>query len=220
MQSARPVAAARHPLSETRLAIVVADGDALAAARAGAAGPIPLRPPLHLSESDCYLVIPADPGLEEFSAGLRRGDRNALRGALAASLVVQGEIVRAGGRAAVDPTSHWEPLALLGGGKPFDALLHLSENHDAVRALNAVPFLKCASLAPLVDHDGLDALIESVERVGETWRAPVGGEDLYEDLDPTVCWTKRTPKGIEVLLAVFTEYDEISAYLRPVEIRP
>src|SRR5262245_37298942 len=110
LESVEARAPSRHPLTEAPLALVIADGDALLALRRGAPGPLPLVPPLHLSDHDLYLVVPDDVGLD-LADTMRQGDRGGLRAALADSLVVRGEVGRANGRGVLEVAEHWSPLA-------------------------------------------------------------------------------------------------------------
>ena len=200
-----------HPLCGKPLTIAVADAGAIAAVREGVLCELRMRPPIHVSEHDAYLLV--EPGAIDTP-----GDSEAAAPALLErGLVVMGTVEVRRGRAVLAVNERWEPLALV-HDKPFDATVRLRPNVDLLPQLNRLPFAHCSTAARLFDRRGLDRVVRARSFVGLSW-APELPEEEEGDADPTWVWSRRTSSAVSVHLAVLGEYDERYALINPVRVR-
>lgn len=200
-----------HPLCGKLLTIAVADAGAIAAVREGVLSELRMRPPIHVSDHDAYLLVP--PGaLDEQSAG-----PDAAAAFLGTALVVQATVAIQRGRALLAVNERWDPLALV-QDKPFDATVRLTPNANLVPQLNELPFAHCSTAARLFDRRGLERVVRQRSFVGASW-APELPDDEEGDADPTWVWSRRTSGGVAIHLAILGEYEERYALINPVRVR-
>lgn len=200
-----------HPLCGKLLTIAMADAGAIAAVREGVLSDLRMRPPIHVSDHDAYLLVPLG-AFDESSGG--PGDAAAL---LAGALVVQGTVSIQKGRATLAVNERWDPLALV-QDKPFDATVRLTANTNLVPQLNELPFAHCSTAARLFDRRGLEHVVRSRSFVGTSW-APELPDDEEGDADPTWVWSRRTNGSVAIHLAILGEYEERYALINPVRVR-
>lgn len=202
----------------TPLSVVFADGDAIAAARDGAAPSIALAPPFHVSDEDAYLVLPEDIGIEILDI-LRDGDEELLREAMRDSLLVSGSVesTRKGEMSLfVD-----ECVTAADALKAVDGYAEryaLKQGVDAVQGINRIGTFACTVASQCIDDDSLEQMLREEEFIGTSWRVPEGAPaELHGD--PTFAWARKTRRGtVGVEFLLFQEYDELVAFLRPLEI--
>src|SRR5688500_18539153 len=77
------------------LSVVFAEGEAIDAIRSRGVGTLELAPPFHVSDSDVYLVLPEDIGLE-LADMFRDGDIDLLEEAMRDGIVAIGTIAKEG----------------------------------------------------------------------------------------------------------------------------
>jgi len=201
------------------LSVVFAEPEALEEARATGRGVIRLEPPFHVSDDDVYFVVPDDIGMELVDI-LRDEDTDLLHEAMRDSLLVLGPIVRVGnGVTELHVEIALPPAAALAAGMPYAARVPLRRGSNALEMINALDHLKCTVVSSLFDDEGLEAALRRAEFVGTSWRSSNEEERQGCGVDPTHVWTKRLGTGrVGVELALFAEYEELVALLRPVEI--
>jgi hypothetical protein len=196
------------------LTVVFADAEAIAAVRAAGEGFLPIEPPFHMSDEDAYLVLPTDIGLEMIDI-VADSDHELLGEALRDGLVVNGFLGREDGTMGLHAEAVETPLALL-SRMPYAEALELGRGTDPVAALNALPHAQCTVVSKLVDEEGLSRMLSEDDYLGKSWGGRAEGGALA---DPTFAWSRRVgPRTFGVELALFTEYEELVALLRPVSI--
>lgn len=202
------------------LTVVFAEGESLAAAREGRLREVPLEPPLHVSDDDVYLLLPADIGLELIDI-FADGDRELLGEAIDEALVVVGSVERQGkGRVVIHLEEAVGARALLDAGLPYAAEVQVGDAADPVEQLNALDQAQVTLSSALVDDEGLEAMLRRSEHVGASWRVPPDAKHL-EGVDPTYAWSRRLTDGrVGVEAALFAEYEELVVLLRPAVLAP
>lgn len=207
-------------VSGAPLSIVLADGEALAAAREGGATRIVLEPPFHVSDEDLYLVLPADVGIE-LPDIFADGDSDLLEEAMREGLVVLGSVEREGrGKVVLDIEQAATPRELLDGGLEYAAQVSIGGAADPVEVLNALDEVQLTVASRFVDDEGLERMLRQRQHVGASWRVPKDAPHL-EGVDPTYAWSKRLGDGrVGVEAALFGEYEELVMVLRPCVMTP
>ncbi|MDW8361030.1 MAG: hypothetical protein RMK74_01405 [Myxococcales bacterium] len=199
------------------LALAYADTEALARLEPG--GELPLDPPFHVSDDDAYLVLPSDVGLEIRDI-LLDGDLELLDESLREARIACGEVRRAG-RGAV----RLHAARLAPAGEALAAMRHACRVDpaacaDPVEALNALPVFTVSLAGRFVDAPGLQAMLRSPCHVGVSWRPCPEAPPPECAAEPTLVWSRRLgPDRVGVELVMFSEYEELVALPRPVELR-
>ncbi len=203
----------------TPLSVVFAEGDAITAARDHHAERIALCPPFHVSDEDAYLVLPDDIGME-FIDILRDGDSDLLQEALRDGLLVAGWLEKRGrGQMDLLIEETASPLAVLNGtAATYAVTAPIAPGKDPVPHINGIAQLKCTVGSLFLDDQGLEAMVKQRDFIGTSWRV---GKKAPPELqgDPTYIWSRHLGPGrIGVELAVFQEYEELVAMLRPLTL--
>ena len=215
------VSAAREPsLAElvrgVPLSVVFADGEALADIAARGEGALPLSPPFHVSDTDLYLVLPDDIGLEIVDM-FRDGDIDLLDEAMRDGLVAVGSIEKEGRVLSLEVEECASPREIL-RELPYLETIGYGRGIDPVPLLNALEHVQCTIASRFVDVTGLGAMLAAREHAGISWRVPKGDKHL-EGVDPTYAWSKRLDDGsVGIECALFGEYEELVAVLRPARL--
>ncbi|MCG8554265.1 MAG: hypothetical protein MJD61_03105 [Proteobacteria bacterium] len=201
------------------LSVVFADAAAIKKLATLGEGELSLVPPFHISDEDSYLIVPDDIGMEIVDI-LRDADGELLHETLRDSLVAVGNIERRGrGQLKLDVESCHVPQVLLRGGLPYMRSVLVSRADDPVRTLNTLDHTQCTMLSALVDEEGLDRVLRRSEYIGVSWKAPACASEPLQHLDPTYVWSRRlNASSIGIELALFQEYDELIALLRPAKL--
>jgi hypothetical protein len=200
------------------LSVVFADLEAIDAVRAEGEGSIPLSPPFHVSDEDAYLVLPDDIGLEIVDM-FRDGDLDLLEEAMRDGLVVVGTIEKEGRALVLDVEQCARPADLL-RELPYAETVGYGRGADPLPALNALDHVQCTVASRFVDEAGLDAILGKREHAGASWRVPKKDKHLAH-VDPTYAWSKHLPDGrVGIECALFGEYEELVAVLRPAALAP
>ncbi len=201
------------------LSVLFAGAESIEAVRAAGSGVLSLEPPFHVSDEDTYLVLPDDIGLEIVDI-LRDGDLDLVHESMRDGLLVIGAIER---RGASDVSLHAElalsPGEALRDAPPFAATVPVSGpgGTDPLAVLNALEHVQCTLLGSFFDDEGLDQVLRRDAYVGASWRVPPEDRARLAGVDPTYVWSRRLPDGrVGVELALFPEYEELVALLRPV----
>ena len=80
--------------------------------------------------------------------------------------------------------------------------------------------MQCTVASELVDDDALERMLREREHVGTSWRAQRHAPPDMQG-DPTYAWSVRLPDGrVGIELALFTEYEELVALVRPAALTP
>jgi len=204
------------------LTVVFAEGAAIEGARRGETDAIPLEPPFHLSDEDAYLVLPDDIGVEIVDI-LRDGDGELLAEALRDGLVVRGAVDRGPDGMELVVRQVATPAALVENGGPWQATVPAGPGEEPLFDLAVLPHLQCTVVSSLFDEAGLDRARASAEDadegsmgfIGTSWGEPAGGADA----EASFAWVRRQDDGsLGVELALFVEYDEMVALIRPVRL--
>ncbi|WP_053234555.1 hypothetical protein [Sandaracinus amylolyticus] len=201
------------------LSVVFADGELIAAVRERGEGMLPLDPPFHVSDEDAYLVLPIDIGLELVDM-FRDGDVDLLEEAMRDGLVAIGTIEKQGrGKLALAVEQCAQPSELM-KDLPFAETVGIGRNVDPLEVLNELEHVQCTVASGFVDEEGLESMLSEREFAGLSWRVPEGDKQRAH-VDPTYVWSKRLPDGrIAIECALFSEYEELVAVLRPVALAP
>ncbi|MDQ3032971.1 MAG: hypothetical protein M3Y87_11175 [Myxococcota bacterium] len=201
------------------LSIVFAEGEAIEALRARGEGSLLLQPPFHVSDSDAYLVLPDDIGLELVDM-FRDGDLDLLAEAMRDGLIVVGTIEKEGrGRIVLSVEQSARPADLL-QELPFGETIGVGRGVDPLPLLNALEQVQCTVASGFVDDQGLEKMLRKREYAGVSWRVPKADKHLAH-VDPTYVWSKRQPDGrVGIECALFSEYEELVAVLRPAVLAP
>jgi hypothetical protein len=203
------------------LTLAFATGEDIAEVKKGA-DVLPLIAPFHVSDDDTYLVLPEDIGMEIIDI-LRDGDSDLLAEAMRDGLLVFGSLERAGkGRMVLAIEHSIVPSEAMRGGLAYGSSVALKGvNEDALASINTLEPVQITVCSSLVDEEGLEQMLGAPEFVGTSWRAPARLRKHGAAVDPTFVWSKRLPDGrVGVELALFTEYEEVVALLRPVVLSP
>lgn len=201
------------------LSIVFAEDDAIAAILEAGEGSLPLLPPFHLSDEDAYLVLPENIGLELVDM-FRDGDVDLLEEAMRDGLVAIGTIEKQGrGKLTLEVERCARPSELL-AALPFGETVGVGRGVDPLPILNGLEQVQCTMASQFVDERGLERMLRQAEFAGVSWRVPPEDKTMAH-VDPTYVWSKRQPDGrVGVECALFSEYEELVAVLRPVALAP
>jgi hypothetical protein len=207
------------------LSVVAADGAALEAIRKGRKGELGLTPPIHVSDSDLYLVLPEDLAVD-FVEILRDGDEELLAEAMHEGVLARGIVSRPGSKdvvLAVDRAT--TPAEVLATTDHYFAEMafDFGDRHDvssAVKSINASRHLQCTMASGLFNAEGLAAVLGSTATyIGASWQHPQHSRSANV-ADATYVWSRTLEKGGRgIELAVFSEYDELIAFVRPMRLR-
>lgn len=205
-------------LAGAPLTIVLAEGDAIARAKElGEGASIALLPPFHVSDDDCYLVLPEDIG-SEIVEMFKDGDIDLLGEAMRDGLIVVGVVEKEGrGKVSLHVELCASPESLL-ERMPFANRTEVGRGKDPISALNDLEDAKVTVASELIDEAGLEKMLRACsdkgEHAGVSWRAPKDRKDLT-GVDPTYAWSKRLDDGIGIEAVLFSEYEELVMLLRP-----
>lgn len=205
-------------LAGAPLTIVLAESEAIArAASLGEGASIPLLPPFHVSDDDCYLVLPEDIG-GELAEMFKDGDLDLLGEAMRDGLVVVGVVEKEGrGKVSLHVEACASPETLL-ARMPFAHRTEVGRGHDPITELNELDEAHVTVASELIDEAGLEKMLRACsdkgEHAGVSWRAPKDRKDLT-GVDPTYAWSKRMDGGIGIEAVLFSEYEELVLLLRP-----
>jgi hypothetical protein len=205
-------------LAGAPLTLVLAEPDAIArAASMGEGASIPLLPPFHVSDDDCYLVLPEDIGSEIIEM-FADGDIDLLAEAMRDGLIVVGVVEKEGrGKVALHVDACASPETLL-ARMPFAHRTEIGRGRDPITELNDMDEAKVTVASELIDEAGLEKMLRACagkgEHAGVSWRAPKDRKDLT-GVDPTYAWSKRLDGGIGIEAVLFSEYEEMVMLLRP-----
>lgn len=202
------------------LSVVFADGDAMAAARAGKKT-LALEPPFHVSDSNSYLIVPVDLGLELLEI-FRDGDVDLVHELSRDSLVATGSVEKEGkGKMSLSIDRAESLAAVLAKSTKHGATVRGSNVKAIVESTNKLPVAAVTVGSALLDEDGLVSMLQAREYVGESWSSADGTSAEKLGVEPTYAWSKRMPDGqVGIQLALFSEYDELVALIRPVAFAP
>jgi hypothetical protein len=194
------------------MSVVFADGEEIARVAAAGAGLLPLEPPFHVAAEDMYVVLPADIGIEIVDI-MQDSDVDLLMEAMRDGLVACGTIEKRGRGAMVLHVEDAVVLAdALSAGIPYAAAIPVGNGVDPLAEMRKIPHLSCTVLGALCDDEGLDRILRRQEYVGLSFIP-----SLYEGegIEPSFVWSKRLADGVGVEFALFTEYEELVALIRP-----
>lgn len=207
-----------HDLAGLPLAILLADGDAIARAKDGA-DTIVLTPPFHVADDDSYLVLPEDIGVDLVEM-FRDGDTELLEEAMRDGLVVIGALERIEGKRGamlLRIESSATPSELL-ASMPYADAVRVALGESPITALNELPQAQNTMSSALIDEDGLSSVLRNEEFAGVSWRVPEGRDDLA-GVDPTYVWSRRvSDRRVGIEAALFCEYEELVIVLRPASL--
>lgn len=211
------------------LTVVFAEAEAIEAVRDGGAARLRLAPPYHASDEDAYLVLPDDIGGEIVDI-LADGDLDLLQEALRDGLVVLGALERdaderrAGKRAVYLAVERaLTPATALATGLPYADSVPLVDAATTLEALNALDQVQVTVCGAFVDEEGLAKALGEAVHVGALWTPERGGDGRARDgsVQPCLGWTRHLDGGrVGVELALFGEYEELVAVLRPALLVP
>ena len=200
------------------LSVVFADGDDIEAARQGRAS-IPLAPPFHVSDEDAYLVLPEDIGAEIVDI-LRDGDADLLAEAMRDGLLVLGTIEREGRRVALGVDACVRPDDALASALPYAETVPLLDAESALELLKELHHVQITMGSALVDEEGLGEMLSCANYIGASWTPGEDGPRRGATAEPTHVWSRQLPDGrIGIELALFAEYEELVALIRPAALR-
>lgn len=196
------------------LSVVFAEGEHIQAARSGTLTEVPLVPPFHLAGDDGYLLVPDDIGMELVDI-MRDGDLELMHEAMQDALLVRGSVEQRGrGQMALSATALAAPMDALKPDLPYAAVVTVGAGKDPLMALAELEHLQCTMVSDLLDDEGLERVLRRSEYLGVSWRVP---PDRPAEADPTCVWSKHVATGrAGIQLALFQEYEELVALLRPV----
>jgi hypothetical protein len=210
-----------HDLAGLPLTVVFADAEAIAEVKEAGEGELVLVPPFHVSDDDAYLVLPDDVGLELVDM-FRDGDLDLIAGALADGIVALGSIERGEKepgkkRLVALHVEECEPAAALLARMPYAERVGFGRGVDPVPLLNALPQARITVASAFVDETGAEKMLRQREWCGTAWNPPRGNKQ-FAGVDPTYAWTRRDPSGVGIEMALFVEYEELVAVLRPARL--
>jgi hypothetical protein len=201
------------------LSVVFADGDDIAAAARGARDSIRLAPPFHVSDEDAYLVLPEDIGAEIVDI-LRDGDAELLAETMRDGLLVIGTIEREGRRVELCVDACVRPEDALAGDLAYAETLPLLDADTALELLNELHHVQVTMAGALVDEEGLGAMLTSAAYIGASWTPPEDAARRGVTAEPTYVWSRQRDDGrVGIELALFSEYEELVALVRPAALR-
>jgi hypothetical protein len=197
------------------MGVVFAEGEEIARVAEMGTGTLSLDPPFHVAPEDTYLVLPSDIGMEIVDI-MRDSDLDLLHEAMRDGLVACGPIVK-GRKGAMTLHVHdaVTPSDALSAGIPYAATIPIGPAVDPLAAMRKIPHLSCNVRGALCDDEGLDRMLRKQEYVGLSF-LPTLGE--HESVEPSFVWSKRLSSegdAVGVEFALFTEYEELVALLRP-----
>lgn len=205
------------------LSVVFATGEAIERLREDGEGLLELVPPFHFSDEDLYLVLPDDIGMEIIDI-LDDGDLELLHesmrdGLLAIGTLERSERIRGGHRTiALAVELAISPAEALAKGLPYAKTLTLRPDPDLTQKLNQLDHLQCTMLSAFIDDEGIEQVLRQPEFAGVSWRPPESMSHL-KDIEPTYIWSRRQEDAtVGVELALFREYEELVALLRPLSL--
>ena len=199
------------------LTVVFAEGEAIELVRSRGTGSLALEPPFHVSDDDAYLVLPSDIGMEVIDI-LADGDLDLLHETMRDGLLVEGFLEKEAGAMALVAEAVDTPRTLLKGAFPYAASVGVGAA-DVLREINSLPHVQCTVLSSLMDDEGLDRALRRSEYVGPSWKVPENTAMKQGGVDPTYVWSKHQAGGrVGVELALFQEYEELVALIRPLEL--
>ncbi|MEM9191101.1 MAG: hypothetical protein AAGF12_18105 [Myxococcota bacterium] len=204
------------PFFGVPLSVVFAEGDVVEQARKRGGGSLQLEPPYHVSDEDSYLVLPLDIGMEVIDI-LADGDLELLHETMRDGLLVEGYLERQVHGMQLVAETVATPRSLLQGPFPYAASVSLGAEGDLLATINNLPHLQCTVLSSLMDDEGLDRTLREKEYVGPGWQVPAAALK-NGGVDPTYVWSRRDNDRVGVELALFQEYEELVALLRPLEL--
>jgi len=198
------------------LSVVFAEGDAIERLRERGQGALVLEPPFHVSDEDCYLVLPDDIGTEIVDI-LRDHDHELMHEALRDGLVVLGCIERRErGVVELHAEEVVTPAEALRQGLEYAAEVTVGGEDDPVEMANAMSHVQCTLVSGLLDDEGLERMLRKPEFVGSTWRVPAEAADRLVGVEPTYGWSRHVGPGrVGIELALFIEEEELVVLLRP-----
>lgn len=202
------------------LSVVFADGDAIEAARNGKKA-IALEPPFHVSDADSYMIVPVDLGLELLEI-FRDGDTDLVHELARDSLLATGTVEKEGkGRMTLAVERAESLAAILAKSSKHASTVRGSSVKAIVESTNLLPVAAVTVCSSLLDEDGLASMLQAREYVGESWSSEDGVDAEKLGIEPTYAWSRRMPDGqVGIELALFSEYDELVAVVRPVAFAP
>ncbi|MCC7538932.1 MAG: hypothetical protein IT379_22090 [Deltaproteobacteria bacterium] len=203
------------------LSVVLADGDDVASLREGSTPrSITLLPPYHVSETDTYLVVPADLGTDLVDI-FADGDLDLVHATVQESVLVSGDVERKGRGVMSLYAEHAVTVAdALVAGLAHGATVRLGGLGDPLRVLNRMPHVRVTMLSALLDQDGLASALGAEQFAGAGWRVPRDAAAELRSIAPTYVWSRRTAEGVGIELALFSEDDELVALVRPAMLIP
>lgn len=199
-----------YPFGQTPLTVAFADRDDLLHVEPGAAVRLAAVP--EISSDDAYLLLPLR-ARDSLLRAFARGRAGALAAWLDGARVLRGEVERVRGpRIWVGDV--WRAADVLRG--PAAVVLR-ERGDDALRAVNALPWVRSLAQGGLLDRDGLATLRERDAYVGVSRRG-VEGLGLGRDaVASTFVWSERDGDGVHVRAAICADDDEtVTCLLAPV----
>ena len=217
---AEPEEASALAFAGIPLSIVFAEGEAIESIRQAGEGELPLEPPFHVSDEDAYLVLPEDIGVEIVDI-MRDGDLELLHESLRDGLLVIGALRRLGpgsmclvAEVALTPASALPQM-------PFVEVIEVGGGVDPLLAVEALEELRCTVASELLDEEGFEQILRRPERAGASWKVPIADRARLVGVEPTYAWSRHLPEGgAGIELALFQEYEELVALLRPLRFMP
>ena len=215
---------ALHAFVGAPLNVVFATNEAIETLREAGEGLLPLEPPFHLSDEDLYLILPDDIGMEIIDI-LDDGDLELLHESMRDGLLAIGTLERSEGSSTRNRSIQLavelaiSPEEALADGFPYAQTLSLRAEPDLVQKVNQLEHLQCTMLSAFIDDEGIESVLRQPEYAGVSWRVPESMGHLC-DLEPTYIWSRRRgDAGVGVELALFREYEELVALIRPLALQ-
>lgn len=201
------------------MSVVFADGEAIEAVREGRASALELVPPFHVSDDDVYLVLPDDVGLELVDM-FRDGDLDLLEESMRDGLVVLGSVEHETRGKVMLEVERAQRASDVLAALPYTETIGYGRGVDPTPFLNDMPHVRVTMASGLVDDDGLEAILAASERAGVSWSVPEKQKKIGH-VDPTFAWSRRGVGGaVGIEMALFQEYEELVAVLRPALLAP
>jgi hypothetical protein len=100
---------------------------------------------------------------------------------------------------------------------PYAERVGFGRGVDPVPLLNALPQARITVASAFVDERGAEKMLRQREWCGAAWTPPRGSKELA-GVDPTYAWTRRDLAGVGIEMALFVEYEELVAVLRPARL--
>jgi len=207
------------------LSVVFADGEEMEAlspenVSPDAPGTLTLEAPVAWSDSDAYLVLPSDIGMEIVDI-LADSDRELLGEAMRDGLLVLGELSLEDDAPQLRVAAAISPRLALAEEPDFAATVAVGGGGDPLPAINGLAHLQVTVLNSLVDDEALEKMLRRREFAGASWRVPADLRERLGSVSPTYAWSKRQADGsVGVEFALFVEDEELIAMLRPVRLTP